>query len=110
MTLSALRRLRVGDFGIERAITLDALRDLAAGAGVGERVVPIADALCRMAAWVVPPDAVAAVRNGRLAGSWLVARVSGEHGNTALLVTERREPLAIVGREPSGLWKILRGI
>lgn len=110
MTLSALRRLRVGDFRVEGALTLDALQELAAGCGVGERMVPIADALSRMPAWVVPPEAVAAVRNGRLTGSWLVARVSEERGDTALLVTERREPLAIVGRETSGLWKILRGI
>ncbi len=110
MTVSALRRLRVGDFRIEGAVTLDALRELAEAGGAGGRVIPIADALSRMPAWVVPPDAVAAVRNGRLAGPWLAARVAGERGGTALLVTERREPLAIAGRDPSGLWRILRGI
>lgn len=110
MTVSALRRLRVGDFRIEGAVTLDALRELADAGGAGGRVVPIVDALSRMPAWVVPPDAVASVRNGRLAGPWFAARVAGERGGTALLVTERREPLAIAGRDPSGLWRILRGI
>lgn len=110
MTMAALRRLRVGDFRIEGAVTLDALRELADAGAAGERVVPIADALSRMPAWVVPPDAVAAVRNGRLAGPWLAGRIAEERGETALLVTGEREPLAIVGREASGLWKILRGI
>jgi len=110
MTVASLRRLRVGDFRIEGAVTLDALRELADAGAAGERMIPIVDALSRMPAWVVPPDAVAAVRNGRLAGPWLAGMVAEGRGDTALLVTAQREPLAIVGREPSGLWKILRGI
>ncbi len=110
MTVSALRRLRVGDFRIGEAVTLDALRELADGGHAVECMIPIVDALPRMPLWVVPPDAVAAVRNGRLAGPWIAARAAGEAGDTALLVTGRREPLAIAGRDPSGLWKILRGI
>ncbi|MEW6720660.1 MAG: tRNA pseudouridine(55) synthase TruB [Thermodesulfobacteriota bacterium] len=110
MTVSRLRRLRVGPFQIGSAATLEELRELAAAGRAGERMIPIVDALSRMPAWVVPPDAVNAVRNGRLAGSWIAGRASGERGDTALLVTERREPLAIVGRDASGLWKILRGM
>ena len=110
MTVASLRRLRVGDFRIEGAVTLDALRELADAGAAGERMIPIVDALSRMPAWEVPTDAVAAVRNGRLAGPWLAGRVAEGGGDTALLVTAQREPLAIVGREPSGLWKILRGI
>jgi len=110
MTLSFLRRLRVGDLGIDQAVTLDVLQELAAAGREQERIISIPDALSRMSAWVVPPDAVTAIRNGRLAGSWLAGCVAGERSDTALLVTDKRHPLAIVGREPSGLWKILRGI
>ncbi len=110
MTVSSLRRLRVGDFRIGDAVTLDALRGLADEGAAWGRVVPIVDALSRMPAWPVPPGAVDAVRNGRLAGSWIAGCAAGTVGDTVLLVTERREPLAIAGRESSGLWKILRGI
>jgi len=110
MTLSFLRRLRVGGLGIGQAVTLDALQELAAAGREQERMISIPDALSRMSAWVVPQDAVTAVRNGRLAGPWLAGCVAGERSDTALLVTDKRHPLAIVGREPSGLWKILRGI
>jgi tRNA pseudouridine55 synthase len=110
MTVARLRRLRVGAFRVEGAVTPDALRELAATGHAGERVLPIVDALSRMPAWVVPPDAVTAVRNGRLSGSWLAEFAAAESGSRALLVTGAREPLAIVGREPSGLWKILRGM
>ena len=110
MTLASLRRLRVGGLGVDQAVTLDVLQELAEAGRAQERVIPIPDALCRMPSWVVPPDSVAAVRNGRLAGSWLAGHVAGERSGTALLVTDKRHPLAIVGREPSGLWKILRGI
>ncbi len=71
---------------------------------------PIADAFPGCRPGVVPQDAVAAVANGRLAGSWFAGCAAGTVGDTVLLVTERREPLAIAGRESSGLWKILRGI
>jgi tRNA pseudouridine55 synthase len=110
MTLASLRRLRVGDIRINQAVTIDVLQELAAAGREMERMIPIPDALSRMPAWVVPQDAVSAVRNGRLAGSWLAGRIAGERSDTALLVTDKRRPLAIVGREPSGLWKILRGI
>lgn len=110
MTVSRLRRIRVGPFRIESASTLDELRELADAGRAGERMIPIVDALTGMPAWVVPPAAATAVRNGRLAGPWLAAHASGEKGDTALLVTDRREPLAIVGRDASGLWKILRGM
>jgi tRNA pseudouridine55 synthase len=110
MTLARLRRLRVGTFGIDGSVTLDALRELAAAGAARERLIPIVEALPRMPAWEVPPDAVAAVRNGRLAGAWFSGLVADERGETALIVTAQREPLAIVGRDATGLWKILRGI
>ena len=110
MTVAALRRLRVGAFRIEDAATPEVLRELAAAGAAATRVVPIPDALSRMPRWIVPGDSVAAVRNGRLAGRWLGELLAAGCGDKALLITERRDPLAIVGRDRSGLWKILRGI
>ena len=110
MTLASLKRLRVGDFRIDQAVTLDELRELAAAGRERERIISIPDALSRMSKWVTPPDAAATVRNGKLAGSWLAGYVASERSDTALLITERGDPLAIAGRTPSGLWKILRGI
>jgi len=110
MTLASLRRLQVGDFGIDRAVTLDDLRELASAGRERERMISIPDALSRMPKWTTPPEAVAGVRNGRLAGSWLSEYIASESSNTALLITGQGSPLAIVGRAPTGLWKILRGI
>jgi len=110
MTLAALRRLRVGTFRIEDALTPGELRDLADAGGASQRMIPIVDALARMPHWAVPSEWVPAVRNGRLAGPWLAEFAAAARGDTALLVGGRREPLAIARREPSGLWKVVRGI
>jgi tRNA pseudouridine55 synthase len=110
MTVSELRRLRVGSFLIGEAVTLDALREVAAAGAAAERVMPIVEALSSMPQWVVPSEAVPAVRNGRLSGPWLADFAAAGRGDKALLITGKRDPLAIVGRSPSGLWKILRGL
>ena len=110
MTVSELRRTRVGPFRIGQAVTLDVLRERARGSDVTSLLLPIVDALGRFPHWEVPEEAIPRVRNGRLSGPWLVERVAAATGDLALLVTSRREPLAIVGRDPAGLWKIVRGI
>jgi tRNA pseudouridine55 synthase len=110
MTVAGLRRLRVGSFRVEDAVTLDALKDKAGRGEAASLLIPIVDALARYPRWTVPADAVSAVRNGRLAGGWLAGRAAAEREGIALLVTERLEPLALAGRDPTGLWKILRGI
>ena len=110
MTVASLRRLRVGPFRIEDAVTLAALRDRAGRGEAASLLVPVVDALARYPRWTVPQAAVSAVRNGRLAGAWLARHAAAERGVIALLVTEGREPLALAGRDPAGLWKILRGI
>jgi len=91
-------------------VTLDALREVAAAGAAAERVMPIVDALSSMPQWVVPSEAVPAVRNGRLPGPWLADLAAAGRGDKALLITGKRDPLAIVGRSPAGLWKILRGL
>ena len=110
LTVSGLRRTRVGAFRVEQAVTLDALRERARDDDAVSLLIPIVDALERFPHWEVPAEAIPLVRNGRLSGPWLVERAESERGNLALLVTSRREPLAIVGRDPTGLWKIVRGI
>jgi tRNA pseudouridine55 synthase len=110
MTVAELRRVRAGPFRIREAVTLEALRQLTAAGEAAGRVIPIVDALSWMPKWVVPPEAVPAVRNGRLAGRWLADFAAAGRGDKALLITGKRDPLAIVRRDPSGLWKILRGI
>jgi len=110
MTVARLRRLRVGSFRIEDAVTLEALKERAARGEAASALIPVVDALARFPRWVVPPYAVSAVRNGRMAGPWMVERASGERGTIALLVTDAMEPLALAGKDPMGLWKILRGM
>jgi len=110
MTVAGLRRLRVGPFRVEDAVTLEALKEKAERGEAMSLLVPIVDALAGYPRWVVPAGAVSAVRNGRLAGEWLAGRAAAERGDIALLVTERREPLALAGRDATGIWKILRGI
>jgi tRNA pseudouridine55 synthase len=110
MTVAGLRRLRVGPFRAEDAVTLDALREAAGRGDAARLLVPIADALAHYPQWVVPAADVSAVRNGRLAGRWMARCAEAERGKVALLVAENREPLALAGRDPAGLWKILRGI
>jgi tRNA pseudouridine55 synthase len=110
LTVSELRRSRVGPFRADQAVTLDALRERARGADAASLLIPIVDALGRFSHWEVPAEAIPQVRNGRLSGPWLVERAAAATEDLALLVTSRREPLAIVGRDPTGLWKIVRGI
>jgi len=110
MTVEGLRRLRVGSFRIEDAVTLEALKERADRGEASSLLVPIVEALARFSRWVVPPSAVCAVRNGRLAGPWIAERAASERGEVVLLVTEGGEPLALAGRGGAGLWKILRGI
>jgi tRNA pseudouridine55 synthase len=110
MTVAGLRRTRVGPFRVEEAVTLEALRETAGRGEAASLLVPIVDALAGYPRWIVPAAAVPAVRNGRLAGEWMSGPAAAEGPGIVLLVTEEREPLALAGRDPSGLWKILRGI
>jgi len=110
LTVSELRRIRVGAFRVEQAVTLDELRERGLRFEAASLLLPIVDALGRIPHWVVPAASVSSVRTGRLSGPWLSDRATAPPGDLALLVTPLREPLAIVGRDSSGLWKILRGI
>ena len=110
LTVSELRRIRVGPFRIGQAVTLDELQERGLRSDAASLLLPIVDALGRIPHWEVPAASISSVRTGRLSGPWLFDRATVPTGDLALLVTSLREPLAIVGRDPSGLWKILRGI
>jgi tRNA pseudouridine55 synthase len=110
LTVSELRRTRVGGFRIENAVSIEELRERASRGEASSLLVPIADALGTVPRWEVPEQFVSSVRNGRLSGPWLAGRVAATRGNLALLLDPRGEPLAIAGRDAAGLWKILRGI
>jgi small subunit ribosomal protein S15 len=110
MTVSELRRIRVGSFRIDGAVTLDRLEESSREGKAVSLLVPIVDALGGLPRWEVPELAVPSVRNGRLSGQWLVRHIAAATGDLALLVTPDPEPLAIVHRDRNGLWKIARGI
>ena len=62
--LSALRRTRVGRFGLEHALTIDALGD--DSNSITEHLLSVDNALDHLAEATIKTDAVAFVKNGRL--------------------------------------------
>ena len=58
MTVSELRRTRVGPFRIAQAVTLDVLRERARGSDAASLLLPIVDALGRFPLWEVPAEAI----------------------------------------------------
>ncbi len=110
MAVSALRRVRCGPFRVEDAVTLDALAEAARRGDEGAVVMTISRALAGFPQWEVPAEAAAAVRQGRPPGPWLAGR-GAESPQAVVLLTHGVEgPLALVGRDAGGEWKILRGL
>lgn len=110
MAVSALRRVRCGPFRVEDAVTLDALAEAARRGDEGAAVMTISRALAGFPQWEVPAEAAAAVRQGRPPGPWLAGRGT-ESAQAVVLLTHGAEgPLALVGRDAGGEWKILRGL
>ncbi len=63
--LSALRRLRAGDFSIERAHTLDQLQELASAGRLAEALLPGAELLPEFPSYVVDRITEGQIRQGR---------------------------------------------
>lgn len=63
--LSALRRLRAGDFSIERAHTLDQLQELASAGRLAEALLPGAELLPEFPSYVVDRITESQIRQGR---------------------------------------------
>lgn len=109
MTVAGLRRLRVGAFSVDRAVTLQALESDAKEGDPSSHLIRIEDALADWPQWEVPDEGLAAVRAGRNIGGWLSGKRL-DPGIHALLVHPVEGAVAIVGMSASGLWEIVRGI
>jgi len=64
--LHALKRTESSGFGIDQAVSLSALKELAATGKVSRRVIPMADALPEIPAFVVGDNMVKKLRHGQL--------------------------------------------
>lgn len=110
MTVSGLRRLRCGPFGIDEAIPL---ADLVAAGRRGEEgaaLVSIERALAEFPRREISPETAAAVRQGRLPLRWSEDGQSMREGEIVLLTCGERGPVALVARSAAGGWRIVRGI
>ncbi|MGB3400665.1 MAG: tRNA pseudouridine(55) synthase TruB [Candidatus Deferrimicrobiaceae bacterium] len=110
MTVSELRRLRSGPFRIKDSILL---ADLVASGKRGDAegaLVPIERALEGFSRREIPPEAAAAVRQGRSPAPWLEGEEEGRETGVVLLTSAEEGPVALVERLASGTWRILRGI
>jgi len=68
--LLELRRMRVGPFGVDQAVLLEKLVELARGGRLGEVLIPPVDALAALpAVWLTPAGAVHAGHGALLAAS-----------------------------------------
>ncbi|MEA3049486.1 MAG: tRNA pseudouridine55 synthase [Sphingomonadales bacterium] len=91
--VTMLRRLKAGPFGLERAISLDILADLAKGGTLEQALLPLTAGLDDIPALSVTPDEARALREGR--------RIAGTAAKPGLhLATEGSVPVALV--EPAG--------
>ncbi len=110
MAVSALRRLRCGPFRIEDAVTLDALADAVRRGEEAAAVVTISRALAGFPRREVSAEAAAAVRQGRSPGPWLAGMTTDAPQPVILLTHGAEGAVALVGRDPGGEWRILRGL
>jgi tRNA pseudouridine55 synthase len=91
--VTMLRRLKAGPFGLEQAISLDMLADLAMGRSLEQALLPLTAGLDDIPALSVTPDEARALREGR--------RIAGTAAKPGLhLATEGSVPVALV--EPAG--------
>jgi tRNA pseudouridine55 synthase len=84
-----LRRLKAGPFGLDQAISLDKLADLAKGRSLEQALLPLTAGLDDIPALPVTPDEARALRQGR--------RIVGTAAKPGLhLATEGSVPVALV--------------
>jgi tRNA pseudouridine55 synthase len=103
--VTMLRRLKAGPFGLEKAISLDKLADLAKARSLEQALLPLTAGLDDIPALSVTPDEARALREGRrIAG---IAAKPGLH-----LATEGSVPVALVelaGDELRPEFRVVRG-
>ena len=100
--VTMLRRTRAGPFGLEEAISLDKLGELAKARDLEQALLPLAAGLDDIPALPVTPDQARALREGRkLIG---IAAKPGLH-----LATDQSVPVALVEAEPGAVLRVVRG-
>lgn len=110
MTVEALSRRRCGPFRLEEAVSLAELVDAGAKGEAGRFLLPISKALAGFPRVRVPAEGVSAVRQGRSPTPWISGGAIPSESDLVLLTSAGGAPVALVGRDPSGGWKIVRGI
>jgi tRNA pseudouridine55 synthase len=99
--VTMLRRLKAGPFGLEQAISLDKLADLAKGRSLEQALLPLTAGLDDIPALPVTPDEARALREGR--------RIVGTAAKPGLhLATEGSVPVALVELSEGSL-RVVRG-
>ena len=99
--VTMLRRLRAGPFGLERAISLDKLAELARARGLEQALLPLAAGLDDIPALSVTPGQARLLREGRKATG--IAAKPGLH-----LACHRSVPVALVEASGDEL-RVVRG-
>ena len=100
--VSMLRRTQAGPFGLEQAISLDKLEELAKGAAQQDIILPLEAGLDDIPALDLSPEAAGAIRQGRVLTGIIV-----EDGIHFARDADMR-PLALVEAE-AGMLTVLRG-
>ena len=100
--VTMLRRTRAGPFGLESAISLDKLAELARARDLEQALLPLAAGLDDIPALPVTPDQARLLRQGQKAIG--TAARPGLH-----LATDQSVPVALVEAEPGGTLRVVRG-
>ena len=100
--VTMLRRTRAGPFGLETAISLDKLAELARARDLEQALLPLAAGLDDIPALPVTPDQARLLRQGQKAIG--TAAKPGLH-----LATDQSVPVALVEAEPGGTLRVVRG-
>lgn len=99
--VTMLRRVKAGPFGLDRAISLDKLRQAANERAIGQLMLPLTTGLDDIPALPVDPDQALALRQGRILNGAGVA--TGLH-----LAIDGTIPVALVNAE-AGEIRVVRG-
>jgi tRNA pseudouridine55 synthase len=100
--VTMLRRVNAGPFGLEAAISLDKLDELAKARSLEQALLPLTAGLDDIPALPVTPDQARALREGRKAVG--TAAQQGLH-----LATDQSVPVALVEAEAGGDLRVVRG-
>lgn len=101
--LAGLERRRVGRFGIEEAISLDELAELAGREAVGGRLYSLAAALANLPVLTVDPSAAETVRHGvAVPATQVIGREGAWAAGACVRLQAPEGRLLAIGRVPCG--------